>query len=156
MDSARSARRTLGLFVSAGFLAGIIAACGSPSATPSLAASAGMSVSPSRPPTIAFGPLPAATALPTEFPVNLVPNGGRLVDAASVAGKDFAIFWTSDPVASLMATYQAALGGYAQDLKVTTIGPSSTIDFTVRGKPGLVALSAATGGGTTVSIEVTP
>jgi hypothetical protein len=120
------------------------------------AGSPSASANPSSGGTIHFGPLPAATALPAGFPAWLVPTSGTLVNAGAMSGTDFAIFASSADIASLLTTYQAALGGHAQGVTVTSSGPSRTIAFTIAGRPGLAALDPAVAGGTTVSIEVTP
>jgi hypothetical protein len=121
---------------------------------PGLAAAPAASQAPG--PTIAFGPLPAATALPVGFPSRLVPQGGTLVDAASLGGTSYAIFQSPSDVATLAQAYQSALQGYAQSVTSTALGASITIAFTTGGHPGMVALSPASAGGTEVDVEVTP
>ena len=121
---------------------------------PGLASAAPASLAPG--PTIAFGPLPAATALPAGFPSRLVPQGGTLVNAASLGGIFYAIFQSPSEVATLTQAYQSALQGYAQGITSTPQGASMTISFTTSGHPGMVVLSPANSGGTEVDVEVTP
>ena len=106
-------------------------------------------------PTIAFGPLPAATALPAGFPAQLVPPNGSLVDTGSVSGTFYAIFASSSDIPTLQQAYQASLQGYAQSVATSTQQDATVIDFTTGGRPGQIVL-ASDGSGTTVSIAVSP
>jgi hypothetical protein len=121
---------------------------------PGLAAAPPASQAPG--PTIAFGPLPAATALPAGFPAQLAPAGGTLVDAAALSGTYFAIFASGSNVPTLVQAYQSALQGYAQGVVATPQGQAVTIAFTTSGHPGQIGLAPASSGGTEVSVEVTP
>ena len=121
---------------------------------PGLALAAPASQAPG--PTIAFGPLPTATALPAGFPSQLVPAGQTLVDSAVLSGTYFAIFTSAFDVPTLAQAYQTALQGYAQGVASTPQGQAMTITFTTGGHPGLVVLNPDTSGGTEVSVEVTP
>jgi len=112
--------------------------------------------SPAPGPTIAFGKLPAATALPAGFPSQLVPARQTLVDGAVLSGTYFAIFTSAVDVPTLAQAYQSALQGYAQGVVSTPQGQAVTITFTTGGHPGMVVLSPASSGGTEVSVEVTP
>jgi hypothetical protein len=107
-------------------------------------------------PTIAFGKLPAATALPAGFPSQLIPAGQTLVDGAVLSGTYFAIFTSAFDVPTLAQAYQSALQGYAQGVVSTPQGQAMTITFTTGGHPGMVVLSPTSSGSTEVSVEVTP
>lgn len=106
-------------------------------------------------PTIAFGPLPAATALPDGFPAQLIPPNGSLVDAGAVGGTFYAIFASSSDIPALAQAYQAALQGFAQAVTTSSQQDATVIDFTTAGRPGQIVL-APDGSGTTVSIQVSP
>jgi hypothetical protein len=99
-------------------------------------------------PTIAFGPLPAATSLPDGFPSAFVPAGTTLVDASAVGSTFLAIFSGSiDP-----AVYQRQLASAATVTGTRVESGASVIDFAYDGNPGEAVVDPASG---QVSIEVT-
>jgi hypothetical protein len=99
-------------------------------------------------PTIAFGQLPAATALPDGFPTAFVPAGTTLYNASSIGSSYFAVFAGSvDP-----AAYLAQIKAMAPDAHAASTGSVTTIDFTYDGQPGEATVDAASG---QVSVEVT-
>jgi hypothetical protein len=99
-------------------------------------------------PTIAFGPLPSASALPDGFPSAFVPNGTTLVDASSIGSTYFAIFAGSvDP-----AAYQSQIASVAKVTSTTTQSGATVIAFTYDGHLGQVIIDPASG---QVSIELT-
>jgi hypothetical protein len=99
-------------------------------------------------PTIAFAPLPAATALPDGFPAAFVPPGTTLYDASSIGTTYFAIFsGTVDP-----AAYLAQIKAVAPDARSSLALTVTAIDFTYDGQPGKAVVDAGAG---QVSVEVT-
>jgi len=99
-------------------------------------------------PTIAFGPLPAATSLPDGFPSAFVPAGTTLVDASSLGSTYFAIFAGSVD----RAAYQSQIASVAKVTSTTTQSGATVIDFTYDGNPGEAVVDPASG---QVSVEVT-
>jgi hypothetical protein len=106
-------------------------------------------------PTVAFRSLPPAATLPDGFPAALVPAGGVLVDAASLAGTYDAIFTAPGAPSTLAAAYQAVLSSLAAEVSIHADGSTTLIDFSTAGGPGEIVLEPGNGG-TTVSIEVRP
>ena len=99
-------------------------------------------------PTIAFGPLPAATSLPDGFPGAFVPVGTTLLAASSLGSTYFAIFAGSvDP-----AAYQKQIASVATVSGARTQSGATVIDFTYDGNPGEAVVDPASG---QVSVEVT-
>jgi hypothetical protein len=99
-------------------------------------------------PTIAFGPLPSASALPDGFPSALVPPGTTLVDAGAIGSTDFALFSGSVDISS----YQTQIGSAVQITGTHTDSGATVIDFTLGGKPGQIVIDPNSG---QVSVEVT-
>jgi hypothetical protein len=106
-------------------------------------------------PTIAFGPLPAATALPDGFPAPLIPPNGSLTDAGAVGGTFYAIFASTSDVPALQQAYQTALKGSSANMTVSNQQGATVIDFSTPGGPGQIVLTPD-GSGTAVSIAVSP
>jgi hypothetical protein len=109
-------------------------------------------------PTIAFGTLPPASALPPGFPARLVPKDGTMTDAGQVGGTYFATFTAPGDVAALTTAYQSALNGWATGVGVRTEAGSTVIDFTTPGGPGQIILvpGDAVAQATTVAVQVAP
>jgi hypothetical protein len=99
-------------------------------------------------PTIAFGPLPSASALPDGFPSALVPPGTTLLDAGAIGSTYFALFSGSIDVSA----YESQIGSIVTITGTTTQPGSTVINFTLGGKAGQVVIDPASG---QVSVELT-
>jgi hypothetical protein len=99
-------------------------------------------------PTIAFGPLPAASALPDGFPSALVPPGTTLKDAGAIGTTYFALFSGSVDVGA----YETQIKAAVTITNTHTESGATVIDFTLGGKPGQIVIDPAGG---EVSVEVT-
>jgi hypothetical protein len=99
-------------------------------------------------PTIAFGALPRASALPDGFPSGLVPSGTTLLDAGAIGSTYFALFSGSVDVNA----YESQIGSVVTITGTTTQSGSTVINFTLAGKAGQAVIDPASG---QVSVELT-
>jgi len=99
-------------------------------------------------PTIAFGALPRASALPDGFPSGLAPSGTTLLDAGAIGSTYFALFSGSVDVNA----YKSQIGSVVTITGTTTQSGSTVINFTLAGKAGQIVIDPASG---EVSVEVT-
>jgi hypothetical protein len=99
-------------------------------------------------PTIAFGPLPSANALPDGFPSALVPPGTTLLDAGAIGSTYFALFSGSVDVSA----YETQISSVVQNIATHTDSGATVIDFTLGGKAGQIVIDPASG---QVSVELT-
>ena len=99
-------------------------------------------------PTLAFGALPRASALPDGFPSGLVPPGTTLLDAGAIGSTYFALFSGSVDVSA----YESQIGSVVTITGTTTQSGSTIINFTLGGKAGQAVIDPASG---QVSVELT-
>lgn len=106
-------------------------------------------------PTIVISSPPAATSLPSGFPIELVPEGATLVDAAEASGTFYAIFATPESRVSVEQAYLVALDDLASDILDRSVSEGSIIEFSIQGRAGRILLSEGSIG-TEIGIEVSP
>jgi hypothetical protein len=99
-------------------------------------------------PTMAFGPLPSASALPDGFPPALVPPGTTLVDAGALGSTDFALFSGSVDISA----YETQIGSVVKVTGTASESGATVIDFTDDGNSGEITIDPTSG---QVSVEVT-